>query len=302
MAVAEAKRTKKIDKEPEFDASKEYVFELVSRHDGAQPREKGTGGLIGSGFQPFLTLANSGLAYDEETGRVRAWRLITGQESIWEDEQEGFERYTPQQLNRLLSEPSNEITFFQGRLHVRGVDQLKLKALTIMDEYEGKETQYKNKNRVFKMLNADREAQDRLRGHYSEFYAVEKAIKATEGEMLSFALILGINIENQTEEGIKSIRTQFVEKAKESPEYFNKWYDSPKNKIKFAFFQGFKKGIISSTQTPNMVTWVEGKVPVYELNPSSQFDATTQLLDKVLQKDKAAMEFYKSLQQMLEIE
>lgn len=287
--------------EPEFDAGKEYIFELLDKYNDVQPRDKVKNSELMSGFRPVYTFPNSGLAWDEETEKVRAWRLIMGQPSIWVDEQTGLEKMEPKDVNRMLAQAENEITFINGRLRVRGVEELKLKALHAMDTFDGKEKQYKNKPKLFKLINPDVELKMKLDGQYEEFFAMQKVKEASEDEMLAVALALGISIEDQSEQGIRNVRSAMFDKAKASPKDITKIFNHPRHKIKFTIFQAFKKNIISDSLQNGMICWVEGKVPVFELNGNSQYDAQTQLLDKIIQKQKAAIDFYKAIEERLEL-
>lgn len=277
-----------------WDHTREYVFELLGDHSEYQPKDKASQNPLSNGHQPVLTMANEGMAFNVETGQVEKWRLISGQPSIWVNKQQGLEKATPLEINRMLSEPQNEITFVKGFLRVRGVDERKLDALVAMDEFDDNDHQYLSKNRVFRMLDPQKEIDKKKIDQNSEFYALKKAMESTDEQCLAFALALGIDINDQSEHGMKKIRSEFYDKAKANPTYFNKMFDNPKNKVRFVVSEALRQNIIGITDTA--IIFTEGKVPMMTINPSDTLSPLGQFCDKVFKKDKKYVEYYTALQ------
>lgn len=282
----------------DVDPKKVFEYELVETHDIYQPREKNNPNVrITNGYPPVFGIPNQGIAFDDETGKSRAWRLIVGQPSIWVDEQDGLKERKEEEINRMLSDRANQLEFYRGKLLVRGVEELKRKALEVQDIFAGKENQYNPKNRVYRLNNPDVAISDAYNTSELKFKALTLAHGASEEEMLAVAFGLGISIDNQSDIGMKNIKVQFVNAAENNPSFFIKHFENPINKIKFTISQGLSSGFISSSQIKNQLTLAESQTPILQI--ASDGDVVQEVTNMILDKDKRALELYDTLQRML---
>lgn len=287
-------------KEQEFDIDKVYEFELIKTHDLYQPKEKNHPNVsMRNGYPPMYILANSGNAFDDETQRIRAWRLITGQPSIWIDQQEGLDRIDRKEIATMLAQPENQIEFIKGKLTIPGTQALKLKALHVMDDFAGKERKARaGKDPIFRLNKEEEIVELQLAAQEKLFDAMALAKGANDTDMLSYAYGLGIDVNNTSPGGLAKIRALFNAKAQENPGDFIKRFDDQKNRIKYLFHSAMQEGIISATQIPNTLTWAENQVPIFEV--SSNGDVVLQLSEKVMSKDKEALKVLEAIKGMLQ--
>lgn len=292
----------KQNKKSEFDLDKTYEFELIELHDIYQPKEKGHPNVsMRNGYPPMYILANSGNAIDPDTGRIRAWRLITGQPSIWVDEQEGLEKIDPKQLSSVMAQEENQIIFTKGKLIVRGIDELKCKALHIMDEFQDVEKsgrQAKRKNALYRLNKIEEIVENTVKAQELLIEALTMAKNASEDDMLSFAFASGIDISDTSVSGLLKIRMGFNAKAQENPAHFIKRFKDTMAKIKYTWFAAFKNDILSYSQKENTLTWAEGAVAIMEVNSAG--DVAQQLTDKVMAKDKETLKVFDAVTSLLQ--
>jgi len=276
---------------------KTYEYELLETHAPYQPSDQNNTALkLGNGFPPLYSVPNSGVTLDEKSN-ARAWRLIQGQPSIWNDEQKGLDEMSKRQIDSLLSRPENKLEFRNGKLMVRSVEKLKIKALEMSDLFEGKKDQYQVKNRVYRLNNPDEMVNKALDKQAKQFEALKIAYDATTEEMLAYAHVIGINTDDQSEAGLNKIKSAFISQASLNPETFVELFSNPANKIKFTIKDAIAKGVISFSQVQNRLTWVQQGTEIMPVNGNG--DVIGEVADKVIKKDKEAVKMYEMLQTLL---
>lgn len=288
------------------DPDKIFEFELINTVDQGKPVDRDNDKVLEAPYPHLFTRPNEGMAYDEQKMVVREWRYITGQPSIWVDEQESLKDLEPREIHKLLGQSENQIEFIQGKCFVRAVDRLKLHALTIHDTFEGKPTQYRKVNRLYRLINPDKLVQQQLDLGDMEYRASKLAHEATEEEMLYGAFTFGIDVSDLSKEGINKIKAQFRAKAKynaanpkgvEALQFFIDVMENPLTKIKYIISQGFTQGIISTTQQPGKLTWVAPNSAIMDID--TRTNAVDLLCGKILDHDELAMSTFEQIEQEL---
>lgn len=294
-----------------IEDDKVYEFELIDSYPGAKPIEKQSGKPITSPYPPMYSVPNEGTAYDESydngdmkaKGRARSWRLIDGQTSIWVDEQVSLENLEKQEIYNLLGQPENQLEFKEGKLLVRGIERNKIQALMVQDSFEGKKVQYRTKNRTYRLNNPDLDVSASLDQLDREFEAMKLAMEADDETILRVSYILGINIDDQSETGMRRIRQHFITKAKPDPktpkslDLFVSTYNSPLTKLRYVFSQGLAKGIISANQQHNRLTWAATNT--YILDVESNGNVPDLLTGMCVDDMPKAMALFEELQNQL---
>ena len=276
------------------DLDKIFDFELIRTYEIYKPEvviitgrnsEKSVG-KSDTLYPPTFAIPNSGLAWDEENNRQRAWRFINTEESIWIDEQRDL---TKEEEASLLSNTDNQLEFKKGKLMVRGIEKSKLAALMVQDMYEGKKKQLKQIPPVYRLLNPEailKNTQDILDLAWE---AESAARSCSVKEMNEFASVLGISLE-QSEAGT---RKDFILAAKSNPAYFVKHFVNPKNKYQYAFSEAVKNGLISVNKDSAKLVWSESKAEITSIAPNA--DVAQQLAERAVNKESDILALFEQL-------
>ena len=276
------------------DLDKIFDFELIRTYEIYKPEvviitgrnsEKSVG-KRDTLYPPTFAIPNSGLAWDEENNRQRAWRFINTEESIWIDEQRDL---TKEEEASLLSNTDNQLEFKKGKLMVRGIEKSKLAALMVQDMYEGKKKQLKQIPPVYRLLNPEailKNTQDTLDLAWE---AESAARSCSVKEMFEFASVLGISLE-QSEAGT---RKDFILAAKSNPAYFVKHFVNPKNKYQYAFSEAVKNGLISVNKDSAKLVWSESKAEITSIAPNA--DVAQQLAERAVNKESDILALFEQL-------
>jgi hypothetical protein len=276
------------------DLDKIFDFELIKTYEIYKPEvviitgrnsEKSVG-KSDTLYPPTFAIPNSGLAWDEENNRQRAWRFINTEESIWIDEQRDL---TKEEEASLLSNTDNQLEFKKGKLMVRGIEKSKLAALMVQDMYEGKKKQLKQIPPVYRLLNPEailKNTQDTLDLAWE---AESAARSCSVKEMFEFASVLGISLE-QSEAGT---RKDFILAAKSNPAYFVKHFVNPKNKYQYAFSEAVKNGLISVNKDSAKLIWSESKAEITSIAPNA--DVAQQLAERAVNKESDILALFEQL-------
>ena len=270
---------------------KQYIFQLLKTHSKQKPVDSNTGELVGSPYQPWFGVVNSGMAWDttfkpkgsQKEGAQRRWRYLANYPTIWVDEQ-----IDPEPSKEDLADPANDLVFRQGVLRVFGHQEMKLKALMLNNAFAGVERQLKNVPFEYELLDQDKIDKEVLETLDEQFESEKSAREASLSEMYSLAYYYGIDLAGSDD----AIRKQFITKARQNPKDFNRQFVNPKNKYKYVFASAFADNIISSTMIPGTVCLVESQVKVFDLKSE---DAIDELASNCMIADKKAMELYTQL-------
>lgn len=276
------------------DLDKIFDFELIKTYEIYKPEvviitgrnsEKSVG-KSDTLYPPTFAIPNSGLAWDEENNRQRAWRFINTEESIWIDEQRDL---TKEEEASLLSNTDNQLEFKKGKLMVRGIEKSKLAALMVQDMYEGKKKQLKQIPPVYRLLNPEailKNTQDTLDLAWE---AESAARSCSVKEMFEFASVLGISLE-QSEAGT---RKDFILAAKSNPAYFVKHFVNPKNKYQYAFSEAVKNDLISVNKDSAKLVWSESRAEITSIAPNA--DVAQQLAERAVNKESDILALFEQL-------
>jgi hypothetical protein len=274
----------------------QYIFQLLKTHEKQKPITSQLGdkegGYIVNVFQPWFAVVNSGVAWDPnyipkgktEKGGQRRWRFLHNYpDTIWVDEQ-----IDPEPTKEDLADDRNDIVFRNGVLRVFGHEERKLQALMLNNTFDGCVRPLKNLPKEFTLLNQDKIDKEVLESLDAAFEAEKAARNATLEEMYAVGYYFGIDMTKSDD----AIRKEFINKARQNPQLFNREFVNPKNKYKYVFLLGLEDNIISSTINSGRITIVETNVVKFELKTG---DAAEELAQLCMSEHKEAMALYNIL-------
>lgn len=275
-----------------IDAKQIYYFQLCQTHEKNKPKDAETGELRGGLYPEIQTLPNEGVALDPITNLQRRWRLVYGYSSIWTDEQ------LPEPTKQQLEDNRNYIQFHRGLLKIQGVNAPKIMALLVQDSYEGNENPIQQTPHIFRMLDETKELFNKEDLLDIEFEAMNHAKNCSYEEMLPVAIILGIDTSaTDDEEGQRTIRAKFKQKAKDNPKAFLKMVKNPRTEVKGNISMALKKGLISSATNRGYLTVVETGVTVLPINSDGDIEELFTCM--VMAEDEKAVKLYNQLKKQL---
>lgn len=283
--------------------NKVWEFELIHSYPNYKPVEKNTGKAMESPYPKTWGIPNDGVAFDEKTGKARAWRLIEGQDSIWVDEQKGLENLEKTEIHNLVGQPENQLEFKNGKLLIRGIQKNRLQAVMIQDAFEGKTKQYKVVPRVYRLNNPDLLVTGGIDNIELKFAAMQKAMACTTEEMVQAAWVMGIDVTDLSDAGLKRVRLAFYQKAEYDPknpkgvEFFLSVLGNPATATGYIFSQGLSQGFISANQQPGKLTWAKTGTAIMDINPSG--NVVDQLIRAVEDGDKNAIKVKEELENQI---
>lgn len=266
------------------DFNKVYTFVLLKTYEKYKPVDGDTGMKTTNPYPPIYKLPSEGRTIDDATGKNRMWRCIKGFDSIWQDEQEGIDVVTLDDLEDLV--------FNDGRMIVKGFEKNKLAALFNQDSFEGKKYKKNNISSEFKLVDEDLDISKALDSLDIEYEALRIAKECSDEEMLPFAHVLGIDTGSST----NSIRRDFIMKAKSNPKYFVKYFVDPKNEIVYNVYKALNENIISSSAIEGKLVWTESRKVIMDIPKGS--DIKNDIAKLVMQGDATAVALVEQLKKM----
>jgi hypothetical protein len=266
------------------DFNKVYTFVLIKSYEKYKPVDGDTGMRTTNPYPPIYKLPSEGRTIDDATGKNRMWRCIKGFDSIWQDEQEGIDVVTLDDLEDLV--------FNDGRMIVKGFEKNKLAALFNQDSFEGKKYKKNNIASEFRLVDEDSDINKALDNLDVEYEALKIAKECSDEEMLPFAHVLGIN----TGASINSIRRDFIVKAKSNPKYFVKYFVDPKNEIIYNVSKALSANIISASAVEGKLVWTESRKVIMDIPRGS--NVTQDVAKLVMQGDATAVVLVEQLKKM----
>lgn len=266
------------------DYDKIYTFVLIDTYEKYKPTDGDTGQRASNPYPPIYKLPSEGRTLDDATGKNRMWRCIKGEDSIWVDEQGDFEVVSYDDYEDLI--------FTDGRLIVKGFEKNKLAALLHQETYVDKKYKKANVRPVFRLIDEDKDLDSALSKLDAEYEALKIAKECGDEEMLPFAYVLGIDI-NQS---YKSIRKEFILKAKGNPTYFVKYFVDPKNEIAYQVHRALSTNIISTSLIEGKLVFSESRKVIMDAPKNS--DIAQHIAKLVMQNDAEAVKLVEQLKKM----
>ena len=266
------------------DFNKVYTFVLTRTYEKYKPVDGDTGMKTTNPYPPLYKLPSEGRTIDDATGKNRMWRCIKGFDSIWQDEQEGIEVVTLDDLEDLV--------FIDGRMIVKGFEKNKLAALFNQDSFESKKYRKNDVPVAFKLVDEDADISKALDSLDIEYEALKIAKECSPEEMLPFAHVLGID----TGASVNSIRRDFIMKAKSNPKYFVKYFVDPKNEIVYNVYKALNENIISASVIEGKLVWTESRKVIMDVPKGS--DIKNDIAKLVMQGDATAVALVEQLKKM----
>lgn len=291
---------------------KVYNFQLCHSFPPEwKPLDKKTGKPLSPPYPKYRTIPNAGNSYDEgymddkgkPSPRVREWRYIEGQPSIWADEQPGLDNYDVKQIQEMLGRDENQLTFYFGQLNVRGIQTLRKAALECQDIYEGKGIQYSQKPRVYRLENPDSIVREEMTAMDKQYLAEKLARELSVEQMLECCFIMGMDISDQTDAGLRRLKLEFLKKAKYDPknpdsiEWFTGIVNNPLTHIKYVVGQGFVENLISANQQAGRLTWAMANQVIMDLDGNK--NPTDYLCGLYFEGDEQVIKLVEELERML---
>lgn len=266
------------------DFNKVYTFVLTKTYEKYKPVDGDSGMRTTNPYPPIYKLPSEGRTIDDATGKNRMWRCIRGFDSIWQDEQEGIDVVTLDDLEDLV--------FIDGRMIVKGFEKNKLAALFNQDSFQGKKYKKNDVPAAFRLVDEDLDINKALDSLESEYEALKIAKECSVDEMLPFAHVLGID----TGASENSIRRDFIMKAKSNPLYFVKYFVDPKNEIVYNVFKALNENIISASVIEGKLVWTESRKVIMDVPKGS--DIKNDIAKLVMQGDATAVALVEQLKKM----
>jgi hypothetical protein len=266
------------------DFNKVYTFVLTKTYEKYKPVDGDSGMRTTNPYPPLYKLPSEGRTIDDATGKNRMWRCIKGFDSIWQDEQEGIEVVTLDDLEDLI--------FIDGRMIVKGFEKNKLAALFNQDSYQDKKYKKNDVPAAFRLINEDLDITKALDNLDLEYESLKIAKECSDEEMLPFAHVLGINTGGAT----NAIRRDFILKAKSNPSYFVKYFVDPKNEIIYNLYNALSQNIISASVIENKLVWTESRKVIMDIPKGS--DVKNDIAKLVMQGDATAVALVEQLKKM----
>ena len=235
---------------------KAFVFQLYPVNESAIPIDEKN--IKREPYPAIWQAESSGLAIDKD-GNLQEWRYVHAfQKSIWVKDQKDVPDIH-------LNDPRNDLTFKRGKLVVQAFETAKLQALKIQDKFSGNTNPVKPGSPKMYFL-VDQEAHNQQVKDLLDdaFEAEKRAREMHEDDLYSMASLFGIDVEQTT----TSIRTQLIIKAKEVPKAFLREHLDPKTKIRYLFLQALQQDVISTSQIPGQIVWVDTKVVMCDVRPT----------------------------------
>jgi len=269
----------------EFDeVDKLYHFVLTQSWENYKPVDMEGGRMNSAPYPPVYQIPSEGITIDDETGRNRRWRCLRGVDTIWVDEQgevepNGFEDY-------------EEIIFNHGQLKVRGYEKNKLSALRNFDGFQGKKHKKANSTALYRLIDLESDLNKSIDALDLEYDALKIAKECSDDEMLPFAFVLGLNVEGSP----RSVRKDFIMKAKSNPKYFLKYFVDPKNEIAFKVHKAITENIISTSAIEGKLVWTESRKVIMDAPKGA--DLAQDVAKLVMQNDDEAIKLFEQLKKM----
>ena len=175
--------------------------------------------------------------FDAETGQNRTIRYISGETSIYADEQSE---------NAKMREP---ISFTNGYLYVDRTNPTLKKYLDTCNANVDNPNRMKGKVPAFKLKDQSRDARKDIEKVTNVMDAVQAALKMPLNELVGYAKVLGVN----TNKSVDEIRWDMKIQAEKSPTTFLAGMNDPRTEMKQLLLMSEESGIISMKKTG--ITW-----------------------------------------------
>jgi hypothetical protein len=266
------------------DIDKIYHFVLTDTWEQYKPVDNESGRINSAPYPPLYKVPSEGVTIDDDTRRTRKWRCLKGVESIWVDEQEGLEPAS--------YDDYEEIIFRNGHLKIRGHELNKLSALKALDLYEAKKNRKSGSRPAYRLIDVDADLNNALDNLDFEYEALKTAKECSDEEMLPFAFVLGLNVDQQ----IKGVRKDFIMKAKSNPRYFIKYFVDPKNEIAYLVHKALTGNIISTTAIEGKLVWTESRKVIMDAPKGA--DIAQDIAKLFMKNNDDAIKFVEQLRKM----
>lgn len=284
------------------EIDKQYIFQLIKTHEKAKPKDD-NGQIVGSPYQPFYAIVNSGTAWDpdfvtptearkpkadQKKGASRRWRLLANYPTIWVDEQ-----IDPEPSKEDLADAANDLIFRNGVLRVFGHQATKLQAMQLNNAFQDCVRPLKNIVKEYVLLDQDKIDKEVLQALDDSFEAEKAAREASLQEMYAVSYYFGIDLTKSDD----AIRKAFISIARAKPAVFNREFVNPKNKYKYLFLEALSDNIISGTSMPGKIVFTETGAVLFDLNTQ---DFAEELATMVVGNYEKAVNLFNKIKKIYE--
>ena len=175
--------------------------------------------------------------FDAETSQNRTIRYISGETSIYADEQSE---------NAKMREP---ISFTNGYLYVDRTNTTLKKYLDTCNANVDNPNRMKGKVAAFTLKDQSRDAKKDIEKVTNVMDAVQAALKMPLNELVGYAKVLGV----KTDKSVDEIRWDMKIEAEKNPKSFLAGMNDPRTEMKQLLLMSEESGIISMKKTG--ITW-----------------------------------------------
>lgn len=229
-----------------------------------------------------LSLSNSQMVYDEETGKTRQARILRGCSTMWQDEQDKLD---PNYVKR----NAVSLQFVDGRLTVPALDKNTIKFLLSCSDFEGCEKPTQNRKNRYKLLDTEAAEAKELERKKKQKDATDIAWKANMEDLIVHYTYLGGNLLNdhgeaKSEDGLRS---DYVKKAEQQYQLFLDTVGNPIVKMHMMVKKAFEKTFI--IYLDGQFQWADTKAYMCQVPASYQTNPTGYLAELLLTNDGKAI-------------
>lgn len=255
-----------------YDPKKRYHFQLMKEYTSAKGRDYETGEVQDNPFPPIYFIEPSGTAINPESGEIEHWRYLAGYGSIWVKDQ-----MKPEPSEAQLSNPKNFIEFRNGSLFVSGMNTALLDAIMVQDVFEEVKNPLNPVPPVYRLVNPEKEMKQTMNRSDMLFAASKAAREASVEEMLPVAMHFGINVD-KPEEDLGRIRNEFILRAENDPDNFNKQFTNPKNAFKYNITLALRDNLISTNIIPGKMVMTSTQRVYFDIKEGDSAEQFSQLV------------------------
>jgi hypothetical protein len=136
-----------------------------------------------------------------------------------------------------------------------------------------------------------------------KFLAEKLARECTTDQIIENAFVMGIDVSDLSDAGIKKIRYEFIKKSQYDPQnpggldWFTSIVNNPSTHVRYVFALAIAEGLLSYSQQHNKLTWAASNTPIMDI--LSNGDVVEQLVVKFENNDKLTVDILNEAERQL---
>jgi hypothetical protein len=269
MATTEApvKKSPKAPTRSVFDKPKQaetIIYEMLEKNDRRMRDDTPI-------YPPYYEFPNKDtILWNFGTEQEPDWaereiRYLPGFESIFVDEQEKNGRVI---ADNILHNRNNKFIINKGFLKVRPTEKQKIKFLDICNRNADSPYRTGKVKALFSKRSEEKEVAKVTERQTKQQDALEKAFKASQGQIAFHAKYLGIPLvdaQTNATRTLKAVQADYRQKALDDPNTFLETFDDPDLRLKYLIELALEDGFFSLTLIPGKVTLLSTKEPLIDI-------------------------------------